>query len=1172
MNGEPQSSGRTERDIFLEALERSSPQERAAYLDRACGGDASLRAAVEALLKNHKEDTFLETPVVEVPRAGADPRGPGGTVVITSVIEQVGDRIDRYKLLQNIGEGGCGVVYMAEQEQPVRRRVALKVIKLGMDTRRVIARFEAERQALALMDHPNIAKVFDGGATETGRPYFVMELVRGIKITDYCDQHKLPVRQRLELFVQVCHAVQHAHQKGVIHRDLKPSNVLVTLHDGVPVPKVIDFGIAKATEQRLTDKTLFTAFEQFMGTPAYMSPEQAEMSGLDIDTRSDIYSLGVLLYEMLTGKTPIDAEMLMRAGLDEMRRTIREQDPAPPSTRLSTLEMEDAVNVADHHNATPDKLSALIRGDLDWIVMKCLEKDRTRRYDTANGLATDIQRHLEDEPVLARPPSNVYRLQKMLRKHRGAFAAAAGIAATLIAGAGISIRQAVRATQAEQNALASQKQESHQRQQAEQERERAEREKASARLNEYVADINLAQESLKDGNLGRAVQLLNKHLPEPGARDLRGFEWRYLWQLCRGDVHESFPDQAGPVQSITYSPDGNLVAVGVGDTMGIWNVRSRSLVTHLFGPVPSSPGKGAPPGKPRGFPFRGGISAVFPPDGRTLITASAWTVRVWSTADWTEQKALPDSGGPIALSRDGSRLAVVKGDFRQRRNVAVWDTSTWGEPRLLPGASGPMVFSPDGRTIATDSEAGITLWPLDSAGAGLVLGNSTNLGRGFLTENTLAFSPDGNFIVAARNTISDKGVFVVSIWDAKTGREVAVMPESPEHIEHISFISCVTFSPDGQTLATASYDYSIRLWDFAKRERLTTLQGHLSEVWALAFSPDGQTLVSGAKDGGVKRWSTRRQKKTDAIAGASTPLGFSKDSRALAAFDRPDGVVFFNLETSEPVQQIPLDVPRAMVGPHFRFGTPIAISEDLGTLVQGLGDGAIKIRNTETGDTSTLKASDRPTGPVALSPDGRYLVTCEHDQLARLWDLRTGTNAFLPVESPRVFFSPDGRLLAALNPRENSVQVLDLETRMVRTNLALDTQPGFSAAFAPDSRTLAVTYQDDTIRLWDAATGTLIGTCAGHKQPVFSVAFSPDGKTLASASDDSTLKLWSVATQQELLTDRRLGGAMAGLMFSPDGRLLVGGSSPFSPTSGLRLFRAPLLSEIEATTQTTAKK
>src|SRR5439155_15664252 len=285
------------------------------------------------------------------------------------------DRIGRYKLLQQIGEGGCGVVYMAEQAEPVRRRVALKVIKLGMDTKTVIARFEAERQALALMDHPNIAKVFDAGATETGRPYFVMELVRGIKITDYCDQNNLSTRERLALFTQVCHAIQHAHQKGIIHRDIKPSNMLVTLHDGVPVPKVIDFGIAKATEGRLTDNTLFTAFEQFLGTPAYMSPEQAEMSGLDIDTRSDIYSLGVLLYELLTGKTPFDANDLLALGLDAMRRTIREKEPVRPSKRLSTMLEGEQTTTAKHRGTEGPKLIHLLRGDLDWIAMKALEKD-----------------------------------------------------------------------------------------------------------------------------------------------------------------------------------------------------------------------------------------------------------------------------------------------------------------------------------------------------------------------------------------------------------------------------------------------------------------------------------------------------------------------------------------------------------------------------------------------------------------------------------------------------------------------------------------------------------------------------------------------------------------------------------------------------------------------------
>ena len=355
-----------------------------------------------------------------------------------SAEEEISERIDRYKILQKIGEGGCGVVYMAEQTEPVRRRVALKVIKLGMDTKQVIARFEAERQALALMDHPNIAKVLDAGATATGRPYFVMELVKGIRITDYCDQNHLSTAERLGLFTQVCQAIQHAHQKGIIHRDIKPSNILVTLHDGVPVPKVIDFGIAKATEQPLTEKTVFTAFGQFMGTPAYMSPEQAELSGLDIDTRSDIYALGVLLYELLTGKTPFDAKELLQAGLDEMRRRIREEEPMRPSTRLSTMVDADLTEIASQRHSEPAKLTRFIRGDLDWIVMKCLEKDRTRRYETANGLAMDLRRHLNNEPVEACPPSAGYRFQKMVRRNKLTVVAVSAVAAALFLGLGLS--------------------------------------------------------------------------------------------------------------------------------------------------------------------------------------------------------------------------------------------------------------------------------------------------------------------------------------------------------------------------------------------------------------------------------------------------------------------------------------------------------------------------------------------------------------------------------------------------------------------------------------------------------------------------------------------------------------------------------------------------------------
>jgi serine/threonine protein kinase len=399
--------------VFWDAAQIADPAERAAYLDCTCAGDLELRLRVDQLLRARSEaESFLESPLARPPVTSPAP--PSGVLPNA--------QLGRYRLLEQIGEGGFGVVYMAEQQEPVRRKVALKVIKPGMDSRDVIARFEAERQALALMDHPNIAKILDAGQTASGSPYFVMELVRGIPITEFCDQAELSVRERLGQFVVTCRAVQHAHQKGVIHRDLKPSNVLVTLHDGTPVVKVIDFGVAKALGQPLTDKTLFTGFAQLIGTPLYMSPEQAALSGLDVDTRSDVYALGVLLFELLTGTTPFNGERLKGLGFDEMRRIIREEEPARPSTRLSTLGQAATV-ISANRRSDPKRLCRALRGDLDWIVLKALEKDRNRRYETAVGLARDIESYLCDGPVQACPPTAWYRLRKFARRNKTRLAA-----------------------------------------------------------------------------------------------------------------------------------------------------------------------------------------------------------------------------------------------------------------------------------------------------------------------------------------------------------------------------------------------------------------------------------------------------------------------------------------------------------------------------------------------------------------------------------------------------------------------------------------------------------------------------------------------------------------------------------------------------------------------------
>ena len=565
-----------EAELFDEARRMASPAAQRDFLARACDGDEALRARVEALLEAEAEaNRFFAESGAALVLAGSQ-LAPPATVPGE---EPVGALIGRYKLLEKIGEGGWGVVYRAEQQEPVRRAVALKIIKLGMETRSVVARFEAERQALAMMDHPNIARVYDAGATDRGPPYFVMELVRGVKITTYCDQHRLGLRERLDLFILVCHAIQHAHQKGIIHGDIKPSNIMVSLQDGVPVPKVIDFGIAKATEARLTDRLLFTAYAQLIGTPAYMSPEQTDVNSFDTDTRSDIYSLGVLLYELLTGLTPFDAKQLIEGGLDEMRRILREKEPPRPSARLGTLADAELARTAGDRQTEAHRLTGLLRGDLDWVVMKCLEKDRSRRYETANGLAMDIQRHLNNEPVMARPPSRLYRFRKLVRRNRVVFAAGGAVAAALIIGLGTSTWLFLREREAHQRAIAAEQQQA--------------RLRAVAELREKISSAALfvTQERFEE-----ADKLLNEiSFAQPtveGAAVLRSVaEWHALrlqWRQAaeRASLLLQVNQLDGSDMSTLDHLRGGPVLIEQGDINSYERFRQEAIARYTAAPCP----------------------------------------------------------------------------------------------------------------------------------------------------------------------------------------------------------------------------------------------------------------------------------------------------------------------------------------------------------------------------------------------------------------------------------------------------------------------------------------------------------------------------------------------------------------------------------------------------------
>ncbi|CAG0992203.1 Serine/threonine-protein kinase PknB [Phycisphaerales bacterium] len=1100
--------------------------EREAFVAHACAENSALRVEVKSLLDAADPELSIES-------APATVHSP--TAIRGGVLEREGDRVGPYKLLQLIGEGGFGLVYMAEQETPVRRKVALKIVKPGMDTRSVIARFEQERQALAMMDHPNIAKVLDAGQTGGGRPYFVMELVRGVPITEYCDANHLSLRERVRLFTPVCQAVQHAHTKGVIHRDIKPSNLLVTLHDGTPVPKVIDFGVAKAVGTPLTDKTLFTEFRQFIGTPEYMAPEQAVLGGLDIDTRADIYSLGVVLYELLTGATPLDGTRLRSAALDELQRMIRDQDPPRMKTRLSTLK-QTAVTIASARATDVTTLRRQVAGELDWVVMRALERDRTRRYESAGALAADLLRFLDNRPVEAGPPSTMYRVRKHIARNKLAFGTAGAILGALVLGLGAAVFGLVSARQDRDAAREAQRREAQQRAAADAATRVANARAEEARREAYRAGLAAAAAALEQNNGAVARQMLAR-APE----GLRGWEWKHLSWLTDQSL-ASFNVPAGSVRLFPMPDNRRLLVFPVGARPMLVDLDTGRTIKEID---------------------TRGEDADLSPDGRLLAILSEHALSVVEIASGRTLWRHPTPAAPAVkrmLSGFTADSRAVGAVLLSDSCVELLDAET-GDSAGTIRTGGPIRLA---RILRPDSLPG--QWRMMYIDERLRRAHVYSPETG--EQGPLPFPV---FHEVSRSLVAAGDTFHTDIYEVDPPRIVAVA-----RFMQGRGASAYAMTRDHRRLATLDEAGSMTLWEMDSGDKAmpkVSLAGLQAKGEAIAFTPDGRRVIGVDNRGNVKVWAVASVPAPPTVSAATTaaaPMSaaLSPDSRVLVT-SYWGTMEAWDTQICKPLWRRSLSpwyISAAAASPDGRYFAGAVIHPGR----ERESDPALRdlfVLDAATGRTVAEFNSQglppreppwsAPCRSLEFSRDGERLwLGCIDGSVhvleaaswspAGAWPARDLCGPFRFAGTMRL--SPDGSTLALAGSEESGsppvggvmlVDVRDPASPRHVGGFELTSAPVSTLAWERSSGAIVTGGSDGAVCVLGVASRSVRWRVDLAPAPISTVAFSPDGSRIAAAALDGNLYLLDAATGESVIVFRTWVGSTALAEWTSDGSALV---------------------------------